>query len=86
MGDFNIETSVSNKACESLRNLVETLDLKLLDISGLTRITEKTNTCFDHVLVSSRFKFIDAFVEKSNLGDHWVFCWLQIKTIRLLMK
>ena len=58
MGDFNIDTLVSNKACEIFRNMVETLDLKLLDIGIPTKITETTKTSFDHVLISSTLSLL----------------------------
>ena len=54
----------------------ETLDLKLLDIDSPARTTEAANTCFELILVSSNFKFIDASVEKGDISDHWGILWV----------
>ena len=72
MGDFNIDTLVSNKTFESFRNMNQTLDLKLLVEGSLTRINETTNIYIDHVLLSSSFKFIYAYVENCDISGHWV--------------
>ena len=44
MGDFNIDTLVSNKACESFRNMFETMGLKQLDIGSPTKKKQKQKT------------------------------------------
>ena len=46
------------------------LDWNLINLGGPTRITETTNTCIDHVLVTSDFCYLDACIDKCDITDH----------------
>ena len=70
MGDFNIDTLSESSASTNFMNMLRALDWNLINLGGPTRITETTNTCIDHVLVTSDFCYLDACIDKCDITDH----------------
>ena len=73
MGDLNID--LLNCSNRKWLNLTQLFELKQLNISDPTRITNKTSTLIDHLYCSNPENISDCFVSHYSISDHFPACF-----------